>query len=510
MYIIKNFQQEMRYKMKQKNSTIGFTLFFILLFSGWISTNAQSIFKDFGWKGGIQVNGVLPANEFADDNGLSLSSYLFRGYLRYEIDPDWNAELNLGYGKYKGDDISKSTYETSILPIELRLLYTPFDLENWNPYFYAGFGALNYNVNKKPLSKSTNSVEESGWTGIIPFGVGTEVRLSDQVFLDFSVGMNYSLTDNLNYYRIDTYKDGYINLGIGLTFSNESQNTDKDEDGLTKKEELKLGTDPNNPDTDGDGLKDGDEVMKYKTNPLKADTDGDALSDYDELMKYKTDPLKVDTDGDGLTDSEEVTKHHTDPLKVDSDGDGLSDSEEIKYNTDQLKVDTDGDGVTDSDEVMKYKTDPLKVDTDGGTIDDGTEVKRGTNPLDPSDDVPPLVVEKELTLDMVHFGFDKSNLTKESQKILDNNYETLSKYNEPKITLSGYTDSIGGDKYNVKLSEKRANVVKEYLIKKGLDEKLFTIQGFGKTKPISTNKTAKGRSENRRTEVTAKVMEKTK
>lgn len=497
--------------MMQKNSTIGFTLFLTLLFSGWISTNAQSIFKDFGWKGGIQVNGVLPTNEFADDNGLSLSSYLLRGYLRYEIDRDWNAEFNLGYGKYKGDDYNKSTFETSIIPIELRLLYTPFDLRDWNPYFYAGFGALNYNVNTKPVSKSPNTVEGSGWSGVIPFGAGTEVRLSDQVFLDFSIGLNYSLTDNLNYYRIDTYKDGYINLGIGLTFSNESLNTDKDEDGLTKKEELKLGTDPNNPDTDGDGLKDSDEVIKYKTNPLKTDTDGDGLSDYDEITKFKTDPLKVDSDGDGLSDGDEISKYRTDPLKTDSDGDGLSDGDEvIKYKTDPLKVDSDGDGLTDGDEVMKYKTDPLKVDTDGGTVDDGVEIKRGTNPLDPGDDVPPAFVEKELTFDVVHFGFDKSNLTKEAKKILDNNYEILSKYNEPKITLGGHTDSIGSDKYNMKLSEKRANAVKEYLVKKGLDEKLFTVQSFGETKPVSSNKTAKGRAENRRTEATAKVMEKTK
>lgn len=54
---------------------------------------------------------------------------------------------------------------------------------------------------------------------------------------------------------------------------------DSDRDGLTDAQEIQLGTDPHNPDTDGDGLNDGDEVNKYHTNPLKADTDGDGYPD---------------------------------------------------------------------------------------------------------------------------------------------------------------------------------------------------------------------------------------
>ena len=505
--------------MKKKRHFAGFL--YIFIFSALFATNSNaqtsfSTFKDFGYKGGFQINGVIPTTEFESDNGLSLSSYLFKGFFRFELSHDWQVELNAGYGKLSGDGGNyykpSSQYETSIIPIEGRLLYTPFNLENWNPYLYAGIGLLNYNVTKKPLAVSPGPVKDNGWTGVIPFGIGTEVKLSDEIALDLSAGYTISFTENLNYYNIpNTSNDGYINLGIGVSFSNESLNTDKDHDGLTKREELKLGTDPNNPDTDGDGLSDGDEVLKYHTDPLKVDTDGDGLTDGDEVMKYHTDPLKVDTDGDGLSDGDEVLKYHTDPLKVDTDGDGLSDGDEVlKYHTDPLKVDTDGDGLTDGEEVMKYHTDPLKVDTDGGSVGDGIEVKRGTNPLDPSDDVPPAFVEKELTLSMVHFEFNKSNLTNDAKKILDNDFETLSKYSNAKITLSGHTDSIGSDKYNMTLSEKRANTVKDYFEKKGLDEKLFIVQSFGKTKPISSNNTEKGRAENRRTEITAKVMEKVK
>ncbi len=56
-------------------------------------------------------------------------------------------------------------------------------------------------------------------------------------------------------------------------------------------------TDPTKADTDKDGLKDGDEINKYKTSPLKLDTDEDGISDGDEVLKYNTNPTKHDTDG---------------------------------------------------------------------------------------------------------------------------------------------------------------------------------------------------------------------
>lgn len=503
--------------MKQGSNILKF--FFILLFvilsaAGVSAQTSFNSFKDFGYKGGFQINAVLPTTEFESDNGLSLSSYLFKGFFRFELSNDWQTEVSAGYGKLSGDGGTyykpTSLYETSIIPIEARLLYTPFNLEGWNPYFYAGIGLINYNVTKKPVAVSPTVVNDNGWTGVIPFGIGTEIKLADEIALDVSVGYNYSLTENLNFYQIgSTYNDGYISLGVGLSFSNESLNSDKDKDGLIKRDELAFSTDPNNADTDGDGLNDGDEVHKYLTNPLKVDSDGDALSDYDELMKYKTDPLKIDTDGDGLTDGDEILKYKTDPLKADTDGDGLKDGEEINmFKTSPFNADTDSDGLTDGEEVMKYKTDPLKADTDSGTVNDGVEVNRGTNPLDPKDDVPVVEVEKELTFDFVHFGFNKSSLNKDSKKNLDNAYEVLSKYATAKISLGGHTDSIGSEKYNMKLSIKRANAVQDYLVKKGINQNLITAEGFGELKPFASNKTAKERAKNRRTEIKAKYMEK--
>jgi len=94
-------------------------------------------------------------------------------------------------------------------------------------------------------------------------------------------------------------------------------NGDPDHDGLTNQEEADNGTDPKNPDTDGDGLNDGDEVHKHHTDPTKKDTDGDGLDDGLEVLKIGTDPLKIDTDDDGVTDGIEVVGTYPDDIAAD-------------------------------------------------------------------------------------------------------------------------------------------------------------------------------------------------
>lgn len=80
---------------------------------------------------------------------------------------------------------------------------------------------------------------------------------------------------------------------------------DDDGDRLSNIREGELGTLPDDPDTDKDGISDGDEVLIYGTNPLQRDTDGDGLSDGEEILVTGTDPLRPDTDGDGITDPED-------------------------------------------------------------------------------------------------------------------------------------------------------------------------------------------------------------
>ena len=81
---------------------------------------------------------------------------------------------------------------------------------------------------------------------------------------------------------------------------------DRDGDGLTNGEEQVLGTDPDNPDSDDDGLGDGFEVNTLGTDPLDSDSDGDGLDDYLENNVTGTDPLDSDSDNDGLEDGDEL------------------------------------------------------------------------------------------------------------------------------------------------------------------------------------------------------------
>jgi outer membrane protein OmpA-like peptidoglycan-associated protein len=195
-------------------------------------------------------------------------------------------------------------------------------------------------------------------------------------------------------------------------------------------------------------------------------------------MKYKTDPTKADTDKDGLTDGDEVMKYKTDPLKADTDGEGLSDSEE----------------------VLKYKTNPLNKDTDGGTVDDYTEVKRGTDPLNAEDDVVKIGVP--IVLEGITFATGKADITPESEQILMKALKTLTTYPDISVEISGHTDNVGSAKSNQKLSERRANSVRDWLIRQGVDANRITAVGYGEDKPIADNKTKEGKAKNRRIEFT--------
>ncbi|TAM97568.1 MAG: OmpA family protein, partial [Rhizobiaceae bacterium] len=77
----------------------------------------------------------------------------------------------------------------------------------------------------------------------------------------------------------------------------------------------------------------------------------------------------------------------------------------------------------------------------------------------------------------------------------------LRKFNRTLVDVDGYTDSTGGDSYNLALSQRRAQSVASYLQAQGIDGRRFAIQGFGKADPVATNATEAGRAQNRRVEI---------
>ena len=113
---------------------------------------------------------------------------------------------------------------------------------------------------------------------------------------------------------------------------------------------------------------------------------------------------------------------------------------------------------------------------------------------------PPKVIDK-MTL-RVNFDFDKYNIRKADAAEMNKAVEFVKKYPNSKVKIEGHTDSIGSEKYNQKLSERRAEAVQNYLIQKGAVKKTnISTVGYGESKPIAENKTAKGRAENRRSEI---------
>lgn len=166
---------------------------------------------------------------------------------------------------------------------------------------------------------------------------------------------------------LDNDNDGLLN-GMerkSPLYTYEKTNVDWDGNGIFNNR-----PDPDNYDTDGDGLSDGEEALWYKTSPVHDDWDGDGLGDGDEVIDYGTDPFKGDTDGDGLSDHTEVFNIITKwPSYVDWTGDGLFDN----------------------------RTDPSNYDTDSDSLSDGAELQGGkqSNPLDPGDPGRSVQPEKE-------------------------------------------------------------------------------------------------------------------
>jgi outer membrane protein OmpA-like peptidoglycan-associated protein len=206
----------------------------------------------------------------------------------------------------------------------------------------------------------------------------------------------------------------------------------------------------------------------------------------------------IDSDGDGLLDSEEA-QIGTDPFNPDTDQDGLSDGEEVRtYKTDPLNPDTDLDALKDGGEVLTYKTNPLDRDTDKGGVADGHEViEDNTNPLDPADDL------QLFTLN-IEFDYDKADLRPQYYDKLDVVVKVLQRDPMSTARVEGHADKRKTSKrdYNIRLSERRAKAVMEYLINVGgIDRSRLEAHGYGFDRPVAPNDTEENMQKNRRTEI---------
>jgi len=461
-------------------------------------------------RGAWSLGGQLGENFWLTEFETRKLGFGAEAYVRYRLSRPISLSFLMGFEVMKAEDSGVTN-----IPGYLRLTAFPSSVvatwylspeKTFSPYFYAGAGALFFFRADGSGEYYPNKYIRTSF--LLPVGFGVEAFTSKKISITGDFGFRI-IQDNSE--LIDKHwLDSYLKVQIGVVYHfGFSSSGDSDGDGLKDEQERQYGTDPNNPDTDDDGLKDGEEIIQYHTDPVNADSDGDGIPDANEVFKFKTDPKKSDTDDDGLSDGEEIMKYNTDPLRADTDSDGLTDGDEAKkYRTNPLKPDTDGDGLTDGDEVLKFNTDPLRVDTDGGGVNDGTEVKRGTNPSEPKDDffADPLKLERGRTsiLEGVIFmpGNDKFGL--ESEGGMQRLFMTLAAKPDLSIEIIGYRDYAGTDQFNDALSLRRAQSVKDWLVERGIRESRISVSS-NPNKPINPlGASAEDRAKYRRMEMRVK------
>jgi outer membrane protein OmpA-like peptidoglycan-associated protein len=110
--------------------------------------------------------------------------------------------------------------------------------------------------------------------------------------------------------------------------------------------------------------------------------------------------------------------------------------------------------------------------------------------------------------DAVRFDTNKATLTTQAKTNLDKLIPVFNEYADTNIEIFGYTDSTGKPEYNLTLSQRRAESVRDYLVSKGLKSSRFKTSGLGIADPIATNDTPEGRSQNRRVEFAITANEK--
>jgi len=301
-------------------------------------------------------------------------------------------------------------------------------------------------------------------------------------------------------------------------------------------------------DTDGDGVPDyldkcpntAKEAWGFvDKNGCPLDSDGDGVPDYLDKCKDTPAGVKVDangcpidTDGDGVPDYLDKCPDTPKEAKgtvdakgclIDSDGDGVPDYLDLCPNTpaeargfvdkNGCPLDSDGDGVPDY--LDKCPNTPIEArgkvdatgcprDTDGDGIPDYLD-KCPTIPGVAANNGCPEIKKEVKTLFQkalqgIQFETAKYTIKPVSFKILDQIAEVLITNPSYLVEIQGHTDNAGKPEANMILSDNRANAVKEYLNKKGVDIKRMTSHGYGDTKPVASNKSSKTRALNRRVE----------
>ncbi len=257
------------------------------------------------------------------------------------------------------------------------------------------------------------------------------------------------------------------------------------------------------------------------------DTDGDGIYDKDDacpdvagLKQFNGCP---DTDGDGIVDASDACPDVFGLAALngcpDTDGDGIADKDDACPEVAGLAAlngcpDADGDGIADKDDKCPTEAGPrenggcpyLDADKDG-VVDKDDDCPTVPGPA--SNKGCPEVTSEALedlkvNARAIYFDSGKATFKKgdaQTPQRLDAIKEILKNYPNAKFSIEGHTDNTGSAKINDKLSQDRADAVMKALIERGVNPENLSAKGYGSSKPVATNKTAKGKAENRRTEI---------
>jgi outer membrane protein OmpA-like peptidoglycan-associated protein len=288
------------------------------------------------------------------------------------------------------------------------------------------------------------------------------------------------------------------------------------------------------PDRDGDAVPDvedacpdekGVRTADPKTNgcpPPPNDRDGDGIPDEDDAcpdVPGVRDPVRAlngcppDRDNDGIPDGEDACPDQIGPRDPDP-----------KKNGCPLPSDRDNDGIPDDKDACpdvpgSADPDPKKNgcpgdrDKDGIPDDkDACPDEKGPADPDPKKNGCPKEVrvadDQIVLLEQVEFDLGKATIRAQSNRLLGTIVQVLTEHPEvTKVEVQGHTDNRGAADENMKLSQRRAEAVRDALVKRGVAPERLTAAGYGSNKPIMSNLTTIGRQKNRRVEL--RILEKT-
>jgi OmpA-OmpF porin, OOP family len=438
----------------------------------------------------------------------------YGGLLGYQFSPVFGVRGQVVASKLESDSwknnrtLEAKTWDaTGQLTLNVNELvgkYNPDRLLNFYLFGGAGYIHENTTVKNRVQLVSLRTAKNDGL--VFPWGGGLSARLSDAVNVNLEYGMHTTARDSeldLTSASVPANKSKYDMFSYGSA-------------GLT----IKLA----GKDTDKDGIP--DKIDRCPTVPGKKelqgcpDKDNDGIADIDDLCpdvagkaEFKGCP---DTDNDGIPDKDDrcPTVAGTKELKgcPDKDGDGIADIDDrcpdVK-GTVELKgcPDKDGDGIADIDDRCPDQKGPAALkgcpDRDGdGVADIDDKCPDVAGPA--SNYGCPVVVEKAPSVQIykvVYFNFDKSVVITKYTKDLDEVASLMKANSDVKVSVEGYADAVGSENYNMRLSEKRADYVIGYLVKKGVDKTRLIKSFFGESKPAADNNSSEGRAKNRRVEI---------